>query len=31
MLALKVMGFLPERMDDTALEMAPAQPSPAAA
>jgi molybdopterin-containing oxidoreductase family membrane subunit len=31
MLALKVMGFLPERMDDAALEMAPAQPSPAAA
>ncbi|MDI1244243.1 MAG: polysulfide reductase NrfD [Rhodoferax sp.] len=30
MLALKVMGFLPERMDDAALEMAPQQPNPAA-
>ena len=31
MLALKVMGFLPERLDDAALAMAPAPPSPAAA
>jgi molybdopterin-containing oxidoreductase family membrane subunit len=31
MLALRVMGFLPERIDDAALEMAPAQASPAAA
>ena len=31
MLALKVMGFLPERMDDAALDMAPAQASPVAA
>lgn len=27
MLALRVIGFLPERMDDAALEMTPAQPS----
>jgi molybdopterin-containing oxidoreductase family membrane subunit len=31
MLALRVMGFLPERMDDEALEMAAAQPSPVVA
>jgi molybdopterin-containing oxidoreductase family membrane subunit len=31
MLALKVMGFLPERLDDAALDMTPPQHSPAAA